>query len=218
MSTRPLRVRRLGVQPCAPVWRAMTAFTQARGPDAPDELWLVRFDPVFTLGRAATADEVPAPDGVPVVRVDGGGTADYHGPGKIIACPLIDTRRASLDAPAFAYRLEQAAIDALAEWNIAGTRQAGARGVCVAGARIASLEVDVHDGRGCGTLACNVAMDLRPFSRIQSRHGRSPRVAQLHDFGGPSRLADVEEALVIELARQFGSAPEPAEPRLPRGA
>jgi lipoyl(octanoyl) transferase len=59
-DSRPLRVRHLGRQPYEPVWHAMQAFTDARGADTPDELWLVEHDPVFTLGQAGKPEHVLA--------------------------------------------------------------------------------------------------------------------------------------------------------------
>ena len=78
-------VRDLGRQAYEPVWRAMQAFTDARGDDTPDELWLVEHDPVFTLGQAGKPEHVLAPGDIPVLQVDRGGQVTYHGPGQIVA-------------------------------------------------------------------------------------------------------------------------------------
>jgi lipoyl(octanoyl) transferase len=89
----PVLVRRLGRQPYEPVWRAMQAFTDARGPETPDELWVLEHDPVFTLGQAGKWEHVLLPGEIPVVPVDRGGQVTYHGPGQIVAYPLFDLRR-----------------------------------------------------------------------------------------------------------------------------
>ncbi|MFP5374983.1 MAG: lipoyl protein ligase domain-containing protein, partial [Gammaproteobacteria bacterium] len=80
-------LRDLGRRPYGPVWRAMQAFTDARGEDTPDELWLVEHEPVFTLGQAGRAEHVLAPGAIPVLQVDRGGQVTYHGPGQIVAYP-----------------------------------------------------------------------------------------------------------------------------------
>src|SRR5690606_12589937 len=65
-----VRVRDLGRQAYEPVWRAMSALTDRRGPDTPDEFWLVEHDPVFTLGQAGRDEHVLMPGDIPVIHVD----------------------------------------------------------------------------------------------------------------------------------------------------
>ncbi|MBS0488334.1 MAG: lipoyl(octanoyl) transferase LipB, partial [Proteobacteria bacterium] len=118
-----LLVRRLpGLSPYEPVWRAMQAFTDARTPQTPDELWVVEHAPVFTLGQAGKWEHVLNPGSIPVVPVDRGGQVTYHGPGQIVAYPLIDLRRAGIGVRDYVQRIEQAVIDTLAEWNITAAR------------------------------------------------------------------------------------------------
>ncbi len=114
-DSRPLLVRALGRQPYEPVWRAMQAFTDARGPETPDELWMVEHDPVFTLGQAGRWEHVLVPGEIPVVPVDRGGQVTYHGPGQIVAYPLLDLRRLGIGVREFVHRIEQAIIDTLGE-------------------------------------------------------------------------------------------------------
>jgi lipoyl(octanoyl) transferase len=130
----PLKVRRLGRQPYAATWEAMSQFTNNRGPDTPDELWLLEHDPVFTQGQAGKAEHVLAPGDIPVVQVDRGGQVTYHGPGQIVGYPLIDLRRAGVGVRDLVNKIEQSIIDTLAHWNIGGERLEGAPGVYVAGA------------------------------------------------------------------------------------
>src|SRR5690242_21912750 len=106
----PLLVRHLGRQAYEPVWRAMQAFTDARGPETPDELWMVEHDPVFTLGQAGRWEHVLVPGEIPVVPVDRGGQVTYHGPGQIVAYPLLDLRRLGIGVRDFVQRIEQAVI------------------------------------------------------------------------------------------------------------
>jgi lipoyl(octanoyl) transferase len=211
-------VRQLGRQPYQPVWHAMQAFTDARGPDTPDELWLVEHDPVFTLGQAGKPEHVLAPGAIPVLHVDRGGQVTYHGPGQIVAYPMLDLRRLHLGVRELVRRIEQAIIDTLAEWNITAIRHDGAPGVYVADAKIASLGLRVRHGCTFHGLAFNVAMDLEPFHRINPCGYAGLRMTQMLDLGGPSRLADVEDVVIVELGRQFGLSPQAADACLPRAA
>lgn len=211
MMMSSLLVRRLpGLQPYEPVWRAMQAFTDARDAQSPDELWVVEHEPVFTLGQAGKWEHVLLPGDIPVVPVDRGGQVTYHGPGQIVAYPLIDLRRAGIGVREFVTRIEQAIIDTLAHWNIGAARKDGAPGVYVAGAKVAALGLRVRRGCTFHGLAFNIDMDLEPFRRINPCGFQGLQVTQMLDLGGPSRLADVETVLVAELARQLGLNGVPA--------
>ena len=213
--SRTLNVRHLGRQPYQPVWEAMRAFTHGRDTGTLDELWLLEHEPVFTLGQAGKMEHVLAPGAVPVIPVDRGGQVTYHGPGQIVAYPLIDLRRAGVGVRELVHRIEQAIIDMLGHWHIDAERQEGAPGVYVAGAKLAALGLRVRRGCSFHGLACNVNMDLEPFQRINPCGYRGLAVTQMLDLGGPSRLADVEEVLVTEFCRQFGFIHEPAGSELP---
>ena len=200
-----LVVRRFaGLAAYEPVWRAMQAFTDARDAQTADELWLVEHPPVFTLGQAGKWEHVLLPGDIPVVPVDRGGQVTYHGPGQIVAYPLIDLRRLRLGVRDLVCRIEQAIIDTLATWNIGAERKPGAPGVYVGGAKVAALGLRVRRGCTFHGLAFNVAMDLEPFRRINPCGFQGLEVTQVRDLGGPSSLADVEAELVAHLARLLG--------------
>lgn len=196
----------------------MQTFTDARLPDTPDEIWLTEHEPVYTLGLAGRREHVLRGNGIPVVKVDRGGQVTYHGPGQIVAYPMLDLRRLHLGVRELVRRIEQAIIDTLAEWNIQAIRHEGAPGVYVADAKIASLGLRVRHGCTFHGLAFNVAMDLEPFHRINPCGYAGLRMTQMLDLGGPSRLADVEDVLIVELGRQFGLSPRAADASLPRAA
>lgn len=214
-DTLPLNVRRLGRQPYLATWHAMSAFTDHRNADTPDEFWLLEHDPVFTLGQAGKMEHVLAPGDIPVIPVDRGGQVTYHGPGQIVGYPLIDLRRAQVGVREMVTRIEQAVIDTLEHWNIVAERHAGAPGVYVAGAKIAALGLRVRHGCSFHGLAFNVAMDLEPFHRINPCGYKGLAVTQVMDLGGPSRLAGVEDVLVEQFCRQFGFQPRIAAPVIP---
>ena len=216
----PLRVRDLGRQAYEPVWRAMQAFTDARGDDTPDELWLVEHDPVFTLGQAGKPEHVLMPGDIPVLKVDRGGQVTYHGPGQLVAYPLLDLKRLGIGVREYVCRIEQAIIDTLAGWGIHAQRREGAPGVYVdSGAKIAALGIRVRRGRSFHGLAFNIAMDLEPFHRINPCGYAGLEVTSVLECGGPASLEAAQPPLVAALAAQLGLAPvEAAEEQelLPR--
>jgi lipoyl(octanoyl) transferase len=124
-------VRTLGCVPYAPTYEAMQAFTAQRQPTTPDELWLCEHPPVFTLGLAAQREHLLCPGDIPVVATNRGGQVTYHGPGQVVAYPLIDLRRAGYFVKEYVYRLEEAVIRTLATWGVTGHRVAGAPGIYV---------------------------------------------------------------------------------------
>ena len=206
-SGRPAIVRDLGRQPYEPVWRAMQAFTDARTEATPDELWLVEHEPVFTLGQAGKPEHVLMSGEIPVIHVDRGGQVTYHGPGQIVAYPLLDLKRLRIGVREYVCRIEQAVIETLAEWNIAGARKEGAPGVYVGGAKIAALGIRVRRGCTFHGLAFNIeGQSTVPFSRINPCGYAGLEVVALQDFGGPSSMDAVKPVLVGNLARQFGLA------------
>src|SRR5690606_25397784 len=210
----PLCVLRLGRQPYMASLQAMRDFTDVRSGETPDEFWLLEHDPVFTLGQAGKPEHVLAAGDIPVIKVERGGQVTYHGPGQIVAYPLIDLRRLGIGVRELVCRIEQAIIDTLEHWNIIAVRREGAPGVYVADAKIGALGLRVRRGCTFHGLAFNVAMDLEPFRRINPCGYQGLQVTQVLDFGGPGSLAAVEDVLVDELAKQFGFAPQQAAAEL----
>src|SRR6188474_3963700 len=152
----PLVLRRLGRQPYEPVLAAMRAFADLRDEATEDEFWVLEHDPVFTLGQAGKPEHVLAAGDIPVVRTNRGGQVTYHGPGQVVAYPLVDLRRRHLGVREFVCRIEQALIDTLAHWDLAAARKDGAPGVYVAGAKIGALGLRVRRGCTFHGLAFNV--------------------------------------------------------------
>ncbi len=207
----PARVRDLGRQPYEPVWRAMQRFTDGRDGDCPDEIWLVEHDPVFTLGQSGRTEHILGAGDIPVLHVDRGGQVTYHGPGQLVAYPLLDLRRLKIGVREYVHRIEQAVIDALAEWNIEAARRDGAPGVYVAGAKVAALGIRVRRGCTFHGLAFNVAMDLEPFARINPCGYAGMAVASVADLGGPSGLDAAKPVLMEQMARQLGLTLQPGD-------
>jgi lipoyl(octanoyl) transferase len=203
-------IRDLGRHAYEPVWRAMQGFTDARDAGTPDEVWLVEHDPVFTLGQAGKPEHVLMPGDIPVLKVDRGGQVTYHGPGQIVAYPLLDLKRLKIGVREYVCRIEQAVIDTLAHWNIHAERRDGAPGVYVNGAKVAALGIRVRRGCTFHGLAFNIAMDLSPFHRINPCGYAGLQVTSMLDLGGPSSLEAVKPVLLEALAAQFGLQPQTA--------
>jgi len=144
---------------------------------------------------------------IPVIAVDRGGQVTYHGPGQIVAYPLVDLRRLGLGVREFVCRIEQAMIDVLADWNIVGQRHAGAPGIYVGDAKIGALGLRVRRGCSFHGLAFNIAMDLEPFLRINPCGFAGLEVTAMLDLGGPSDPAAVVPRLIEALSAQLGLAP-----------
>lgn len=126
-----LPIHHLGRVPYEPTFAAMQAFIQQRASDAPEALWLCEHDPVFTLGLAGLPDHVLSPGDIPVVHSNRGGQVTYHGPGQIVAYPLIELTRRKLHVKEYVFRLEQAVLQTLAHFGITGHRVHGAPGIYV---------------------------------------------------------------------------------------
>jgi len=214
-------VRELGQADYAATYAAMRAFTEARTPHTPDELWLCEHPPVFTQGLAGRPEHVLQPGDIAVIATNRGGQVTYHGPGQVVAYPLVDLRRAGYFVKTYVYRLEEAVIRTLAAFGVTGHRVAGAPGIYVrlhdpfahaalAGPRpghdpfaglgkISALGIKVHRHCAYHGVALNVAMDLSPFSRINPCGYAGLRTVDLATIGVAATLPEVRD----ELARQL---------------
>jgi lipoyl(octanoyl) transferase len=167
---------------------AMRAFAADRTPDTPDELWLCEHPPVYTQGLAGKTEHVLSPGDIPVVQTDRGGQVTFHGPGQVVAYPLLDLRRAGYFVKEYVFRIESSVIATLAHFGVTGHRVPGSPGIYVrlddpfSHAALTGPFPALDPFRGLGKIAAlgikvarhgtyhgvslNVAMDLEPFSRI----------------------------------------------------
>jgi lipoyl(octanoyl) transferase len=201
-------VRDLGRQPFMSVWPAMERFTDLRNDETVDELWLVEHEPVFTLGQAGKPEHVLAPGDIPVVQTNRGGQVTYHGPGQIVAYPLVDLRRLGFGVREFVHRIEQAMIDTIAVWDIQAVRKEGAPGVYVKGEKIGALGLRVRRGCTFHGLAFNINMDLEPFHRINPCGYEGLQVTSLLNCGGSGDVNAVKAELVKQMAAQLHLSPQ----------
>jgi lipoyl(octanoyl) transferase len=203
------RLRYLGRRDYRPVWHEMQAFTDGRDATTPDELWLVEHPPVFTQGMNGRPEHLLDPGDIPVVAVDRGGQVTYHGPGQVVAYPLIDLRRRGLGIRELVQRLEFAVIDLLAGYGIEAIGRRDAPGVYVNGCKIASLGLRVRRGCSYHGLSLNVDLDLAPFSRINPCGYPGLEVIRTADVGGPTTWDEAASALVPHLLRQLARPTAP---------
>jgi lipoyl(octanoyl) transferase len=204
VEARLLEVRDLGLQPYEQVWAAMTEFTNTRTPETLDQLWLVQHPPVFTQGQAGKAEHLLVPGDIPVVQSDRGGQVTYHGPGQLVAYPLLDLRRLKMGVRDLVTAIEQTIVATLAEFKIDAFPKPDAPGVYVNHQgrvdKIASLGLRVRRGCSFHGLALNVAMDLSPFLRINPCGYQGLAMTQLQDLlPNPPGI----EAVQAQLVRQF---------------
>jgi lipoyl(octanoyl) transferase len=181
----------------------MQAFTDSRDKQTPDQLWLVQHPPVFTQGQAGKAEHVLAPGDIPVIQVDRGGQVTYHGPGQIVAYPLVDIRRKGIGVREFVNRIEESIISVLSHYGVEGQRVAGAPGIYIDGNKVASLGLRVRRGCTFHGLAFNIDMDLEPFHRINPCGYAGLQVTQLSDLAVVT-FDQAEQQLVENLAQQLG--------------
>jgi len=204
---------------------AMRAFTEARSERTPDELWLAEHDPVFTQGVAGRAEHVHGAGTIPVLQSNRGGQVTYHGPGQVVAYPLLDLRRQGIYVKEYVFRLEAAVLKVLESYGVTGHRVAGAPGLYVrlddpfghaalAGpadprepfrglGKIAALGIKVSRHCTYHGVALNVAMDLEPFSRIDPCGYAGLATVDLARLGVPATWNEAADRLAQRLVGQF---------------
>jgi lipoyl(octanoyl) transferase len=209
-----------------PTYQAMRAFSAARGGDTPDELWLCEHPPVYTQGLAGRPEHVRDAGAIAVIATDRGGQVTYHGPGQVVAYPLIDLRRAGYFVKEYVYRIEEAVIRTLAHYGVTGHRVPGAPGVYVrlddpfshamlrkpaviadpthndnfAGlGKIAALGIKISRHGAYHGVALNVAMDLEPFTRIDACGYPGLKTVDLSTIGISTHWNEVAQVLGQKL-------------------
>jgi lipoyl(octanoyl) transferase len=135
--------RFLGRVDYLPTYEAMQAFTDGRHQQnsgqinlqptylLPDQLWICEHNPVFTQGLAGKTEHILNAGSIPIIQTNRGGQVTYHGPGQVVAYPLLDLKRAGYFVKEYVYRIEAAVIRTLAHFNVTGHRVGGAPGIYV---------------------------------------------------------------------------------------
>ena len=226
-----MQVRNLGRVDYVDTALSMQSFTASRTTDTPDELWLCEHNPVFTQGIAGKADHLLHPGDIQIVQTNRGGQVTYHGPGQLVAYPLIDLRRTGYFVKEYVYRLEEAVIRTLMHFGVTGHRVAHAPGVYVrlddpSGhsmlaqrpqkglgkddaqdfdglGKIAALGIKVSQHCTYHGLALNVNMDLEPYTRINPCGYAGLRTVDLSTMGVTIPIDEAARVLADQLQRRL---------------
>jgi lipoyl(octanoyl) transferase len=239
-----------GLVPYAPTFEAMQAYTAARShsmpsemsipgqiglqplQNLPDMLWICEHSPVFTQGLAGKAEHVLGAGDIPVVQTNRGGQVTYHGPGQVVAYPLLDLKTRGYFVKEYVHRIEESVIRTLAHFGITGHRVRGAPGIYVRldepgsharllGAdglpmqeaelatrrdvgKIAALGIKVSRHFTYHGVALNVAMDLSPYERINPCGYAGLRTVDMAFCGVQASWDDVARVLADKLVAYLG--------------
>lgn len=213
--------------------QAMQQYTATRDEHSPDALWICEHAALYTQGQAGKSTHILNPGDIPVVPTNRGGQVTYHGPGQVVAYPLIDLRRAGYYVKEYVYRIEEAVIRTLAALGVTGHRVAGAPGIYVrlddprSHTRLAQRPLlrppgssaPVPDFTGLGKIAAlgikvsrhcsyhgvalNVAMDLAPFARINPCGYAGLATVDLSTIGVPATWDEVAQRLGQQLVARL---------------
>jgi lipoyl(octanoyl) transferase len=222
-------LRYLGCVDLVSTVAAMRTFTETRTINTADEIWICEHPPVYTQGLAGKASHVLDAGDVPVIQTNRGGQVTYHGPGQVVAYPLIDLKRLGIYVKEYVYRLEHCVLKTLEHVGVTGHRVPGAPGIyvrvqspfdhaplevaapkdrlgvkaddpfCGLG-KIAALGIKVSQQRSYHGLALNVAMDLRPFERINPCGYEGLKTVDLATLGVCVSWAEAAHLLGDKLA------------------
>jgi lipoyl(octanoyl) transferase len=217
-----LAPRQLGLADYASTFAAMQEFTATRDAGTPDALWICEHPSVFTQGLAGKSDHLLNPGNIAVVQSDRGGQVTYHGPGQVVAYPLIDLKRAGYYVKEYVYRIEEAVIKTLAHFGVTGHRIAGSPGIYVrlddphAHAALSGPRLPGDPFRGLGKIAAlgikvsrhctyhgvalNIAMDLEPYSRINPCGYAGLQTIDLSTIGVSASWQEAAEVLGHKLS------------------
>lgn len=223
--TGEILVKRLGIVPYLEAWELQKELAeQRRRSEIPDVLLLLEHPPTYTRGRRSKPEELPMgvewyeAQGIEVHDTDRGGLVTYHGPGQLVAYPIVDLGAYGDDVHAYVRGLEQVIIGALGEAGVPAQTIDGLTGVWTEGdppptisptpaRKIASIGLHVSRGITTHGLAINVSNDLQPFEWIVPCGIEGVRITSIaKEQKGDEDLGRFAKALVgrygLTLARQ----------------
>ena len=218
-------VRNLGLVDYLPTYEAMQAFTAQRQTDTPNEMWVCEHPPVFTQGLAGQASHLLMPGDIPVVQTNRGGQVTFHGPGQVMAYPLVNLQNAGYYVKEYVYKLEESVIRTLGHFGVTGHRVAGAPGIYVrlddpfSHAALVGPALPSDPFKGLGKIsalgikvsrhctyhgaALNVAMDLEPFTRINPCGYAGLKTVDLSTIGVETTWDEAAQVLAQQLAARL---------------
>ena len=223
-APRPAQLRRLGrvLYPAGlRMQQAMAEHVRNPEADRPDQILVLEHNPVFTLGRNASRQDIHVSDpfliehGVEVHETDRGGQVTYHGPGQIVVYPVCNLKGGREDVGRLVRGLEQAMIDTAADFGVAAQRLAGFPGVWVETPRglekLGALGLHLHRWVTTHGIAFNVAPNLDAFRWITPCGITDKGVCSLSALLGPAAptWAQAADRLQAHLIVYLGLRPEP---------
>lgn len=175
-------------------------------PATPDVLLLLEHEPVYTMGR--TPDQSSLRDVAhlpyPVVRINRGGQATYHGPGQLVGYPILRLVARGSDLHRYLRDLEEMLIEVLAEYGVLARRRDGLTGVWIEDRKIASIGVGVRHWISMHGFALNVCDDLAPFQQITPCGITGVEITNLErETGCPADVRIVAERVAAVFGRIF---------------
>ena len=212
MVPQPLVVRRLGRVPFAPTLALQQQLVKQRqAQECPDTLLLLEHDPVFTLGRNARKQNVLLSDdalrrrGFEVHDIGRGGDVTYHGPGQLVAYPILELEADRRDVHRYVRDLEEVMIRTCAAYGVSATRVEGLSGAWVGRSKIGAVGVRIARWVTSHGVAVNVANDLQPFELIVPCGIADRGVTSLErETQRPIPVGDVMTTLASHVASVFG--------------
>lgn len=207
--TDALLLRLPGLTPYREAWDLQKRLVPARQEGRlPDVLLLLEHTPVITLGRRGGTLMVPretlAQQGIEVYEVERGGQATYHGPGQLVAYPILHLGRLGEDVVRFVRLLEESIIRTVEEFGVAAQREPGSPGVWVDGRKLAAVGVAVKRRVTMHGMALNVTTDLGQFRWIDPCGLGRPVTSLAERLGRPLALDVVADAYARRFAEVFG--------------
>lgn len=225
-------IRMLGRVDYQATVQTMQDYTAERTPQSPDKILICEHGALYTQGLAGKNDHVLSPGDIPVVPSNRGGQVTFHGPGQVVAYPLIDLQRAGYYVKEYVYRVEEAVLRTLAHFGVTGHRVAGAPGIYVrlgdpcghtllpqrpqkkdgisapapdftGLGKIAALGIKVSRHCTYHGVALNVAMDLEPFTRIHPCGYAGLRTVDLSTIGIHITWEEAAQVLARQLGRRL---------------
>jgi len=209
---RSLWVVDLGLRPYGEVWSLQEDLIWMRQEGmTPDLLILVEHEPVITLGKAGRAEHILIPTeelarrGISLHRVDRGGDVTFHGPGQVVAYPILDLTHQGRDVHLYCRRLEEVGLRTLSDYGLRGERVSGLPGVWVGEEKVMAIGVGVKRWISCHGLAFNVNTNLEYFHLIHPCGIKDRGVTSLSRLlKREIPLKEVKERLLHHFSCLFG--------------
>ena len=187
---------------------AERAAPEPGAPIPPEVLLLLEHEPVYTIGR--TPDQSSLREAAllphPVVQINRGGQATYHGPGQLVGYPILRLNERGQDLHRYLRELEEVLIESLAQYGVAAARREGLTGVWVGERKIASIGVGVRKWISMHGFALNVCGDLTPFHQITPCGIAGVEMTSLErETGAPADVRSVADRVAAVFERRFFS-------------